>query len=146
MVKITKSKNTNMANKIINIGLPCTPSKRTSSKTIEGFRVFITYGGGMGGGNKTYYATKLNSVGWCWKLTLIDGYVIEVNPKFVVECEDCKIVINEYSFDNIPYYKDCNGITQYYFLHLNEDAKNLDIRGNDIKLSDRLVLTETKKV
>ena len=135
-----------MANKIINIGLPCDPCKRTGSKTLKGFRILITYGVA----HKTYYAFEKRMNKGLWVLSLINGYNIEINPNFLVECEEIKLVVNEYNVKGHPAYTAYKSVTQHYFLHLNEDLKNVDNylfrRHNDVELEDRLVLTERIKL
>ena len=135
-----------MANKIVKIGLPCSPSKRTGSKILKGFKVLITYGVA----HKTYYAFEKRMNKGLWVLSLINGYNVEINPLFVVECEEVKLVVNEYNVKGHPGYTAYKTITEYYFLHLNEDLENIDSclfdRDNDIKLESRLVLTEKIKL
>lgn len=76
---------------IVKIGLPCTPSKNISHDEFKCKRILVTYGGGMGGANKKYYATKVVT-GAFWGLTLIDGNKVEVNPDFIVDIEEIRVV------------------------------------------------------
>ena len=66
--------------KKIQIGLPCSPSRRVSAETMKVTEILISYGGGMGGSNQTFYVTKINGN----EITLITGEVIKLNPNFIV--------------------------------------------------------------
>ena len=89
------------------IGLPVSPAKHldTTSKMVT--KILITFGGGMGGSNKTYYATKMeklneNEV----ELSLYDGEVIIINPTFIVERKEVQLIHNAVdSTDHTNYYQ-----------------------------------------
>ena len=77
-----------MKNKLI-IGLPCSPSFLSiPTQIIQTTSFLISYGGGMGGTNKTYYATDYTvdatKIGF-YQLTLIDGSKVSINSRFLVE-------------------------------------------------------------
>ena len=76
-----------MKNKLI-IGLPCSPSFLSiPTEIIQTTSFLISYGGGMGGANKTYYATDytVDAINGFYQLTLIDGSKVSINPRFLVE-------------------------------------------------------------
>jgi hypothetical protein len=77
-----------MKNKLI-IGLPCSPSFLSiPTQIIQTTSFLVSYGGGIGGANKTYYATDCTvdatKIGF-YQLTLIDGSKVSINPRFIVE-------------------------------------------------------------
>jgi hypothetical protein len=109
-----------MLKKKIIIGLPCTPSKYVSHKVVDCTRVLISYGGGMGGANKTYYAENIELKDGMLVLSLVKGSVVEVNPTFLVEKEKCKVAIIEY--DVSPWANKDNAIEiNYISLEMNEE-------------------------
>jgi hypothetical protein len=77
-----------MKNKLI-IGLPCSPSFLSiPTEIIQATSFLISYGGGIGGANKTYYATDCyaeQAINGFYQLTLIDGSKVSINPRFIVE-------------------------------------------------------------
>ena len=77
-----------MKNKLI-IGLPCSPSFLSiPTQIIQATSFLVSYGGGIGGANKTYYATDYyaeQAINGFYQLTLIDGSKVNINPRFVVE-------------------------------------------------------------
>jgi hypothetical protein len=86
-------KNKNMRTLIV--GKPCSPSIKISDEVIEMKRILITYGGGMGGGNKTYYTKEIKkeqAINGGWYIETIDGKKIQLMPNFVVEVEQTKIL------------------------------------------------------
>jgi hypothetical protein len=77
-----------MKNKLI-IGLPCSPSFLSiPTEIIQTTSFLVSYGGGIGGANKTYYATDYYAepeINGFYQLTLIDGSKVSINPRFIVE-------------------------------------------------------------
>ena len=77
-----------MKNKLI-IGLPCSPSFLSiPTQIIQATSFLVSYGGGIGGANKTYYATDCYAepeINGFYQLTLIDGSKVSINPRFIVE-------------------------------------------------------------
>ena len=137
----------------IEIGLSCSPSKIESTEHIKCQRVLVSYGGGMGGANKTYYATEIykeQALQGRWSLKLLDGRTIYLNPSFIVENEEVnvvKIVSNITEFLNYKKSKE-NFVgetlqTEYICLYTNEEAVfvNKYTPRHSYPLQDRIVYT-----
>jgi hypothetical protein len=67
---------------------PCQPSEHLNFGEIKATEILVSWGGGMGGANKTYYTTKNNGGDY----TLLDGSVITLNPEFIVHKKKVKLV------------------------------------------------------
>jgi hypothetical protein len=84
-----------MKNKII-IGLPCSPSFLSiPTQIIQATSFLVSYGGGIGGANKTYYATDYYAepeINGFYQLTLIDGSKVSINPRFIVETQKVNLI------------------------------------------------------
>lgn len=115
------------------VGKPCSPSIKISDEVIEMKRVLITYGGGMGGANKSYYTKEIKkeqAINGQWQIKTIDGKQINLMPNFVVEVEETKIlklvtdVTGQRNFSK----KVCNKsiLTEYFDLSGFDDY-NIDI-------------------
>jgi hypothetical protein len=81
--------------KTLLIGAPCSPSEIISHEAIKMKRILITYGGGIGGGNKVYYTkkiTKEQAINGSWDIETIDGKKISLMPRYIVEVEDTKVL------------------------------------------------------
>lgn len=76
----------------ITFGLPVSPSTRLSQKEIKVTKILISYGGGMGGANETHYAKKVVQSEGNVKITTFDGRTIDINPRFIVYKEPCRIL------------------------------------------------------
>ncbi len=74
--------------KTYRVGKPVSPSNNLETILLKAKEILITYGGGMGGANKTYYVTKVNGN----EYTLITGEVIKLNKDFIVRERDVKLV------------------------------------------------------
>jgi hypothetical protein len=70
----------------LTIAADYSPATILSHEVVHTSRVRISYGGGMGGCNETYYTTAINknSFNPMWLLTSITGEKIEVNPDYIV--------------------------------------------------------------
>jgi len=82
--------------KKIIIAKNCSPSRMLSSKEVNATKILISYGGGMGGANKTYYCNSIvrgSDLTDNFTLNLISGEVKEINPNFIVEISAVKLVI-----------------------------------------------------
>ena len=137
----------------IEIGLSCSPSKIESTEHIKCQRVLVSYGGGMGGANKTYYATEIykeQALQGRWSLKLLDGRTIYLNPSFIVENEEVnvvKIVSNITEFLNYKKSKE-NFVgetlqTEYICLYTNEETVfvNKYTPRHSYPLQDRILYT-----
>jgi len=84
-----------MKNKLI-IGLPCSPSFLSiPTQIIQATSFLVSYGGGIGGANKTYYATDYYAepeINGFIILFLIDGSKVSINPRFVVETQKVNLI------------------------------------------------------
>jgi len=70
---------------IIEIGLPCSPSKKELINRIVTTKIVISYGGGVGGSSQTLYAKKIEKNGIFYNVELIDGTKEEINENFIVK-------------------------------------------------------------
>lgn len=79
----------------IRIGLSCTPSEILDYKTVKCQRMIISYGGGIGGSKKEYFAKKVtrNKTTNMLSIEFVQGGKIQVNPSFLVEQEECEVFI-----------------------------------------------------
>jgi len=134
-----------MNNKTIKIGLSCSPSRILSHEKIETSKILVSYGGGMGGANEKHYCTKVVRDEKLWKLTLLTGEVIEVNPEFIVEVAPRTLVkvVSDITEHRNYHSKTCKLAieTEYIGLHFGEDyaiANDFKYRG-DGELQGRLV-------
>lgn len=78
--------------KKIQIGLPCSPAHIVEHEMIKVTEVLISYGGGMGGASRTYFCTNVQKSDPFYLLTRINTEVKKVNPRFIVEMGDIRIV------------------------------------------------------
>ena len=73
----------------IKIRKPCSPSTVKEFKEIKATEILVSWGGGMGGASKSYYATEVNGD----ELTLLPhGEKITINPKFIVHSKSVTFV------------------------------------------------------
>ena len=78
------------------IGLPCTPSEHVSQTTEPATQLTLSYGGGMGGSKREIYAKSIKEI-QKFGMTMLEVTPFfeepeEVNPKFIVASQECKIV------------------------------------------------------
>ena len=80
--------------KKLTIGLSCSPSKIIKHEEITLKEVLISYGGGMGGANMTYFCTEAVKVATTpfYKLTRVNGEEKRVNERFIVEMGNVRLV------------------------------------------------------
>jgi hypothetical protein len=137
-----------MKNKLI-IGLPCSPSFLSiPTEIIQTTSFLISYGGGMGGANKTYYATDYYAepeINGFYELTLIDGTKVNVNPRFLVEKQIVNLIkITTDTTEHSNFYsKTCNQSIVIEWFKLEEDEEfewKADFTSRDEK---RLVLKKS---
>lgn len=137
----------------LTIGLKCTPSKLVSATAMGVTKVFITYGGGMGGGNRTYYCTDfyMNTSKKMYIATLISGEEIEINPRYVVVIETkilVKVVTDKTAHANYHDAKYKSSIlTEYIELEHGETFVTTNENRNGSKLDDeRIVISYEENV
>jgi hypothetical protein len=137
-----------MKNKLI-IGLPCSPSFLSiPTEIIKTTSFLISYGGGMGGANKTYYATNCTvdatTIGF-FQLTLIDGTKVSINSRFLVEKQIViliKITTDTTEHSNF-YSKTCNQSIVIEWFKLEEDEEFEWKADFTVRDDRRLVLKKT---
>jgi hypothetical protein len=82
--------------KTIKIGVSCTPSTYiVSHEIIQGKKVLVSYGGGLGGTSKIYFCKEVyepKPAESMRLLILLTGEVVRVNGRFIVEISDREIV------------------------------------------------------
>jgi hypothetical protein len=100
--------------KVLEIGLPCSPSKRIEDKVLTVTEVLITFGGGMGGSSRKYYVMSIEDN----KYTLVSGEVIKLNPRFIVSEREVRIVKQVIEANSL--------ITEFILLKHGEEYNLLD--------------------
>ena len=78
--------------KILKVGKFCSPSTVISHEVLNMKRILVTYGGGMGGTRSEYYTSKIKKVGETLKVVTVDNKKLSLNPRFIVEIEDTKVL------------------------------------------------------
>ena len=78
--------------KKLKIGLPCSPASIVKDSLLNVQAIKVSYGGGMGGSVETHYCTNVDIKKDYYHCTLLNGDVIKVNPTFIVDVRDRKIV------------------------------------------------------
>lgn len=118
--------------KTIQIGLPCTPASIISHETIEGKKILVSYGGGIGGVSKFHHCTAVIEMRdpkepTILRLILLSGEVIEVNPLYVVEKYDRKYVklVSDITGHKNFYGKVCSKAIRIEFIELQYDENYL---------------------
>ena len=113
--------------KTIQIGLTCSPSKILKHTEILAQKVIISYGGGLGGVNRTYYAIKMiddildKNFNF---LTTIEDREITINKKFIVSIEPVtivKVVYNNLEHMNYQIKKYKKYIETLFYVILNNE-------------------------
>ena len=136
-----------MKNKLI-IGLPCSPSFLSiPTEIVKTTSFLISYGGGMGGANKTYYATDytVDAINGFYQLTLIDGSKVSINPRFLVEKQIVnliKITTDTTQHSNF-HSKKCNQSISIEWFKLEEDEEFEFKADFTVRRDDRLVLKKS---
>ena len=125
------------------IGYPCSPSQNISQDRIKATEILVTWGGGMGGASKRYYALKKNGN----ELHLLNGDIIKLNPNFIVhekEVNIVKVVTDTTEHSNFRKHTvNSSIVTQYILLKFGEIATFVD----DYKSADneRIILRHLDK-
>jgi len=137
-----------MALKTVEISLPGSPCKLIKEQEKYCFRVKISYGGGMGGASKEYYASEVKDVeGNMLRLTLLEGHSIDINKRFVVEQETGKRAEITYDVTEHTHFNSKKNkkllFVRNFFLHSTEKHKSvLSYNGNFKQLEGRMCYTE----
>lgn len=75
------------------IGVPCSPAKPMGATIQNVTRILMSFGGGMGGSTKTYYATKVIGINDREiVIKTFNGQDLTINPRFIVESEVMNLV------------------------------------------------------
>ena len=131
--------------KKLQIGLSCTPSHVVSHEIIKVTEVLISFGGGMGGANKTYYCTNVQKGDPFYLLTKLNNEVKKVNPNFIVEMGDIRLVKLVTDVTAHKRYHDKSQPetidTEYFKLRQGEDYEIVDkyTSRSDNELKDRKI-------
>lgn len=99
-----------MTKKVLEIGLSCSPSHFVDKGTLKKFqRILVSYGGGIGGANKTYYTESIykeQAINGMWTFVDFDGQKIQLNPRFIVEiCETDVLILKTDITEHKNYHK-----------------------------------------
>lgn len=115
------------------IGLPCSPSKQVSFTDKEkGTKIKISYGGGMGGANRTIYAKEIKEIKK-FGIPMLEiipffGEQEELNPQFIVASQECKMGIQVVDTSAHSNFNDggnkTTGVTRFFELGLNDTVDN----------------------
>ena len=131
-------------NKVLEIGKAMSPSTFVGKGELKNMkRILVSYGGGMGGSNKTYYTEKIHkeqAVNGTWNIVDIHGNMIELNPRFIVEVVDTKVLIlNTDITEHANYHKQtCQSriLTEYF--DLGEMGYNDYVLKDEFRSSDKI--------
>ena len=85
--------------KEIIIGSPCSPSEFIDRKIIECFKVLVSWGGGIGGANRSEFLTEDVPLGndTIVERKTIFGETVRINTRFVVCSRQTKVVRDEWN-------------------------------------------------
>lgn len=75
--------------KTIEIGNPTSQALNLKFEQFSAIEVLYSFGGGIGGANKTVYATKKKNDNY----TLLNGEEVYINPSFIVTRRDVELVL-----------------------------------------------------
>lgn len=85
------------AKKDYKIGLSCSPSRHIGHEIISAKKILMSFGGGMGGANTTFYVKdeeiKYNEHGMAKVVNVFNGDEFEINAKYVVKSNSLKLLI-----------------------------------------------------
>jgi len=130
----------------LKIGLPVTPAKHLSLDIILATEILITYGGGVGGSNKTYYAidsgTNMNDY------IVLNGETVFINPEFIVtkrKVRIAKVITDTTGHSNHSKVTcECSMLTRYILLKF-EELYELDAYSYDRMDAKRIIKTDLEK-
>ena len=131
-------------NKVLEIGKAMSPSHFVGKGELKKMkRILVSYGGGMGGANKTYYTEKIHkeqAVNGTWNIVDIHGNMIELNPRFIVEVVETKVLILKTDITEHASYnsKTCKSkiLTEYF--DLGEMGYNDYVLKDTFRSSDKI--------
>ena len=142
-----------LAPPVASFGLPCTPSKKIEEERYDAKAVKLTYGGGMGGGNESFYIKEkqieYDAHGIAKVTKFFTGAVIEINVKYVVHSHDINLLFVK--FDTTAHrnegeysYKE---IIQIYEIPTNAVVEFIDNYHGDVRNSNATLIStqEIKK-
>lgn len=130
------------------IGKTCSPSEIVGHSVIILNVVLVSYFAN----NVTYYCTDVKKPlpkDYFYKLTLLDGDVKEVNPRFIVEMEEITTVKVVSDVTNHRHFNELNYNKAYRINYFKlKDGENYEIVDNDVPpenrdFKDRIILSET---
>ena len=132
------------------IGLPCSPSHVSSKKDFICYKILISYGGGMGGANNTYYCLKKDlpvledEKRFIKFKNLINSEEVTINKRFIVSVSEVKIVKVDYDITKWINYneKKCNSCIETIFYSIGVDVK-YEIK-NEFKTNDHCIVSKSK--
>lgn len=80
--------------KTFKIGLPCSPATMLTTAKAKATEIIVTYGGGMGGTNETYYAQYQRPGATDNEIVIrdISGREITLNRRYIVRTEPVTIL------------------------------------------------------
>jgi hypothetical protein len=106
--------------KKITIGLPSSPGKIVSKKTSSIKEVKVSYGGGMGGANTTFYGKVVSENKGFITLRDHKEKELEINKRFIVWIKDVQLIKVTFDLTEHANYnkKTCESyvVTEYYAL------------------------------
>ena len=123
-----------MKTKTIKIGKPSGSARLVENSEMKVDEVMISYGGGMGGGNQTFYGILLKQKEGekTQHLTTVSGRGIDLNPRWIVKRE--KVTLVYVKHDEIEWIRNPNtrseGVKrychEYFVVRADEDYKIYD--------------------
>ena len=114
------------------IVLPCSPSTQVSFTDKEkAIKIKISYGGGMGGANRTIYAKEIKEVKKfgipMLEITPFFGEKEELNPQFIVASQECRMaiqVVDTSAHSNYGGGNKTTGVTRFFELGMKDTVIN----------------------
>jgi hypothetical protein len=121
----------NLPTKKIIIGNPCSPSKLIEIKEIPLIKIVLTYGGGMGGANRTLYIEEILSE--TEREMIVRQYnneITTINKSYIVFREPIKAIFHTTDITSHTNYHTCKYdasiSTNLYELSINDSWEYID--------------------
>jgi len=130
--------------KVLEIGKAVSPSHFVGKGELKNMkRILVSYGGGMGGANKTYYTEKIHkeqAINGTWNIVDIHGNMIELNPRFIVEVVATKVVVLKTNTTGHANYnsKTCKSSILTEYFDLGEMGYNDYVLKDTFRSSDKI--------